>query len=80
MEVPLDFRFYHCIQFGFISNLGVGGMSVTVSALLGEKTYQIFSISLNATVLDAVNEMNRHYTLAVSDFWLDAKGQPLKSS
>jgi hypothetical protein len=55
-------------------------MSVPVSALLGEKTYQIFSISLIATVLDAVNKMNRHYTLAVSDFWLVAKGQPLKSS
>ena len=34
-------------------------MNVPVSALLGEKASQIFSISSNSTVLDAVHEMNR---------------------
>ena len=34
-------------------------MNVPISALLGEKTGKVFSIASNATVLDAVREMNR---------------------
>lgn len=34
-------------------------MNVPISALLGEKTGKVFSIASNATVLDAVGEMNR---------------------
>ncbi len=40
-------------------------MNVPVSALLGEKAGKVYSISSEATVLEAVNEMNRLHIGAI---------------
>jgi CBS domain-containing protein len=54
-------EFGRCIRFGFPYTCVLLNtpMNVPVSALLGEKASQIFSISSTSTVLDAVHEMNR---------------------